>query len=79
MVTADWAYGDLPDPRKCHWFSEKLSRLEAPYFFAAEKPYRSIASLELMATGGTAAFFSGERDVMHFCLLGTVGAILFLA
>ena len=63
MVIAGWACGDLPDPRKCQWFSEKLSCLEAPYFFAAEEPYRAIASLELMATLVALLLFSPERGM----------------
>ena len=34
----------------CHWFAERISHLEAPWFHMAGQSYRSIASLELLAT-----------------------------
>ena len=50
MVVAGWACVDSDDVKKCRWFSEELSRLEAPYFCMAGEPYRAISSLELLAT-----------------------------
>ena len=50
MWVGGWASGESANPYECHWFAEKISHLEAPWFHMAGQSYRSIASLELLAT-----------------------------
>ena len=46
-----WAVSDNPnDKGACRWFAEQLTRQSAPWAFLAGESYRSIATLELMAT-----------------------------
>ena len=73
MVIAGWACSDASDPRKCRWFSEELTHLEAPQFFMSGEPYRAIASLELLATLVAVLLFEpGEGSSGSFsCSAGT--------
>ena len=73
MVIAGWACFDASDPRKCRWFSEELTHLEAPHFFMSGEPYRAIASLELLATLVAILLFEpGEGSSGSFsCSAGT--------
>ena len=50
MWVGGWASGESANPYECHWFAERISHLEAPWFHMAGQSYRSIASLELLAT-----------------------------
>ena len=50
MWVGGWASCESANPYECHWFAEKISHLEAPWFHMAGQSYRSIASLELLAT-----------------------------
>ncbi|CAL1155276.1 unnamed protein product [Cladocopium goreaui] len=45
-----WAVEDGPDTKSCRWFSERLTRSNAPWAFLAGESFRAIASLELFAT-----------------------------
>ena len=45
-----WAIQDGPDTHSCRWFSERLTRTNAPWAFLAGESFRAIASLELFAT-----------------------------
>ncbi|CAL1153097.1 unnamed protein product, partial [Cladocopium goreaui] len=45
-----WAIEDGPDTKSCRWFSERLTRSNAPWAFLAGESFRAIASLELFAT-----------------------------
>jgi hypothetical protein len=67
-----WALDDT-DPRKCRWFSEKLSHANAPWLFAAGEAYRQIASLELLATLAAVMTFGLPSDATcHMsCSAGT--------
>ena len=50
MWVGGWASCESTNPYECHWFAERISHLEAPWFHMAGQSYRSIASLELLAT-----------------------------
>ena len=67
-----WALDDA-DTRKCRWFSEKLSRANAPWLYAAGEAYRQIASLELLATLAAVVTFGLPSDATcHMsCSAGT--------
>ena len=44
-----WAL-DHADTKKCRWFAERLSHINAPWLYTSGESYRQIASLELLAT-----------------------------
>ena len=45
-----WELGPDSDPAKARWFSETLTRFNAPWVFESGEPFRVIAALELLAT-----------------------------
>ena len=49
IVVGGWETYHATDPSKCRWFSVRLGRKTAPWAYLKGDPYRSIASLELIA------------------------------
>ena len=62
MWVGGWASGESDDPYKCHWFAERHSHLDAPWFHMAGQAYRSIASFELLATLIGVILFKAEPN-----------------
>ena len=63
----DWSL-DHSDLRQCRWFAECLDHQGASWVFAAGESYRSIASLELLATLAAVLLFEpGGGDGVAGC------------
>ena len=50
VVIGGWELNGATDTSDAQWFSEKVDRNNAPWIFEAGEAYRSIATLELLAT-----------------------------
>ena len=57
-----WAVVDAADTKECRWFSEQLTRKNAPWAFIAGEPFRAIASLEMLATLAAMVVFGLKTD-----------------
>ncbi|CAE7242293.1 unnamed protein product [Symbiodinium sp. CCMP2592] len=68
-----WSCADSDDPRRCRWFAERIKPEDAPLFFMAGESYRSIASLELLATMVAVLLFAptGAGPSRTVCSAGT--------
>ena len=73
MHIGGWACADSDDPRRCRWFAERIEPKDAPLFFMAGESYRSISSLELLATMVAVLLFvpSASGSARTVCSAGT--------
>ena len=58
-----WAVIDGKRTMDCRWFSERLTRDNAPWVFTAGEPFRVISSLEMLATLAGIVLFGLKSDV----------------
>ena len=56
-----WELGPSGESSSARWFSETLTRFNAPWVFEAGEPYRVIAALELLATLCCVVAFPPEK------------------
>ena len=62
VCVGGWAVADGTDTKACRWFSEQLTRENAPWAFIAGEPFRAIASLEMLATLAAMVVFGLKTD-----------------
>ena len=62
VCVGGWAVADGTDTMACRWFSEQLTRENAPWAFIAGEPFRAIASLEMLATLAAMVVFGLKTD-----------------